>query len=103
MRFYDVTSWSYVNLDDPVFQRFTLTDSFSDRELAPEWELDFVLQVQLAIFPANWNLVNSALPVNTYWVWFNARIAMRGHSLIDPSGSNLTHAHSNYLICMSYI
>ena len=32
--------------------------------IALEWDLDVALRMQLAGFPANWNLGSSALPVN---------------------------------------
>ena len=48
-----------------AFQCFQLMDLFLVCKLAPEWELDVVVQVQLASFPANWNLGNLALLVNS--------------------------------------
>ena len=65
---------------DDYFQHFLLADTFPNRELAPEWELDVALWTQLASFPTTWNLGNSVLPVNTYWAWFNA-------GLIDQSSN----------------
>ena len=50
----------------------------------PGWELDIILQTQLASFPVNWNLGKSGLPVNyMYWPWFNV---LHGHALTDLNG-----------------
>ena len=42
MRFYDVTSWSYVNLDDPVFGIGSL-NAFAERQLLYRLTMAFVL------------------------------------------------------------
>ena len=50
----------------------------------PGWELDIILQTQLASFTVNWNLGQSGLPVNyMYWPWFNV---LHGHALTDLNG-----------------
>ena len=41
-----------------------LVETFSDRKLAPESEVDIVLQMQLASFQQTWNVGNSTLLVN---------------------------------------
>ena len=83
-----------IRLTRSCFQCFTLTDSFSDHEFAPEWELDVILRVQLAIFPANWNLGNSALPV--YHVLGHTHIVLCEHSLIDPSRAKFEHSLASH-------
>ena len=47
-----------------TFKCFQLTDLLLNRKLAPELELDVLLRTQLTNFPTNWNLGNSAAPVN---------------------------------------
>ena len=36
-----------------IFQRFQLTNTFSNHKLIPKWKLDVAWQTQLASFPAN--------------------------------------------------
>lgn len=56
-----------------VFQQFELGDLFSDiLQICITWELDVVLQMQLASFAVNWNdhEVTQHFQLTMHWTWF---------------------------------